>query len=47
MRLILMILSLFLLSSCVVHYLEVAPVAVTGDTPIEVNSPVKAHLVDG
>ncbi len=47
MRLILAISSLFLLSSCVVRHLEVTPVAVSGDAPIEVRSPVKAHLVDG
>ena len=36
-----------MLSSCVVHRLDVAPVDVTEETPIIIESPVKAHLYDG
>lgn len=38
---------MLLLAACVVHRLQVAPVATNVETPIAVTSPVKAHLVDG
>lgn len=47
MRWILVLLLLVALSSCVVHRFEVTPVEVTGESPIVVTAPVKAHLYDG
>ena len=38
--LVLLLLLLVALSSCVVHRLDVAPVAVTGESPIVVTAPV-------
>lgn len=38
---------LAVIASCVVHTVDVVPVDVSAETPIEISSPVKAHLFDG
>ena len=43
--LVLLLLLLGALSSCVVHRLDVAPVEVTGESPIVVTAPVGVGLV--
>ena len=35
------------IASCIVHRVDVVPVEVSAETPIEISSPVKAHLFDG
>jgi hypothetical protein len=35
------------IASCVVHRVDVVPVDVSAESPIEISSPVKAHLFDG
>ena len=35
------------ITSCIVHRVDVVPVDVSAETPIEISSPVKAHLYDG
>ena len=47
MRFILVFLLTLMLTACVVHRLEVAPLEVTAAEPIVVDTPVKAHLNDG
>lgn len=47
MKPLLSLVACVMLSSCVVHRLDVIPVEVTEDTPITIESPVKAHLNDG
>jgi len=47
MRLTLALSLTLLLAACVVHRLDVVPVDVTAEAPIEVTTPVKAHLKDG
>lgn len=43
-----MLLSLTLvLASCIVHRVDVVPVDVSAEDPIEISSPVKAHMYDG
>jgi hypothetical protein len=43
-----MLLALTLVSaSCIVHRVDVVPVDVSAEDPIEISSPVKAHLIDG
>jgi hypothetical protein len=37
----------FMIASCIVHRVDVVPVEVSAETPIEISSPVKAHLYDG
>ena len=36
-----------LIASCIVHRIDVVPVDVSPEAPIEISSPVKAHLYDG
>jgi hypothetical protein len=36
-----------MIASCIVHRVDVVPVEVSAETPIEISSPVKAHLNDG
>ena len=36
-----------MIASCIVHRVDVVPVDVSAETPIEISSPVKAHLYDG
>jgi hypothetical protein len=36
-----------MIASCIVHRVDVVPVDVSAETPIEISSPVKAHLFDG
>jgi len=36
-----------MIASCIVHRVDVVPVEVSAETPIEISSPVKAHLYDG
>lgn len=43
---ILLVLTL-IIASCIVHRVDVVPVDVSAETPIEISSPVKAHLFDG
>ena len=47
MRLSSVFVACVMLSSCVIHRLDVTPVDVTEETPITIESPVKAHLYDG
>ncbi len=47
MRLSSVFVACVMLSSCVIHRLNVTPVDVTEETPITIESPVKAHLNDG
>jgi hypothetical protein len=35
------------IASCIVHRVDVVPVDVSAEAPIEISSPVKAHLYDG
>jgi len=42
-----LLLSLFLLTACAIHELEVTPLDTASSKPITVSSPVKAHLTDG
>jgi len=35
------------IASCIVHRVDIVPVEVSAETPIEISSPVKAHLFDG
>ena len=41
------ILLTLMLASCIVHRVDVVPVDVSAEAPIEISSPVKAHLYDG
>ena len=36
-----------MVASCIVHRVDVVPVEVSAEAPIEISSPVKAHLYDG
>ena len=36
-----------MIASCIVHRVDVVPVDVSAEAPIEISSPVKAHLYDG
>jgi hypothetical protein len=36
-----------MIASCIVHRVDVVPVDVSAEAPIEISSPVKAHLFDG
>lgn len=47
MRLSCALIALLLLSSCIVHRLEVTPVPLSAPQPTVVETPVKAHLKDG
>jgi hypothetical protein len=47
MRFTLAVFLTLLLTACVVHRLEVAPLEVSSEEPIAVETPVKAHLKDG
>lgn len=38
---------LLMIASCIVHRIDVVPVDVSAEAPIEISSPVKAHLYDG
>ena len=42
-----LLLAAALCSSCVIKTLDVQPVDVAGGAPISIQSPVKAHLLDG
>ena len=39
--------SILVIASCIVHRVDVVPVDISAETPIEISSPVKAHLFDG
>lgn len=38
---------MLVIASCIVHRVDVVPVDVSAEAPIEISSPVKAHLYDG